>query len=145
MVFPYIGYLSKLTGLNINTVIQDGILNCKYFIAINMFIIKLLLGTGLVFVVMPFAVAQLNGSVFWSIIFFVMLFSVGLDTMMATVENTVTAVVDIFPVLKVKKKREYYTTLAVCTVYFSIGLIFCSQNGIYWVHLFDNYSSGLYC
>jgi SNF family Na+-dependent transporter len=100
------------------------------------------LDAGLVFVVIPFAVTELKGSVFWSIIFFILLFFVGLDTMMASVETTVTAIVDIFPYLQKKKNREYSTTLAVCIIYFLIGLVFCLQSGFYWIHLFDTYSSG---
>lgn len=121
VIFPYIGYLSKLTGLSIQNCIQND--------------------AGLVFVVIPFAVSELKGSVFWSIIFFILLFFVGLDTMMASVETTVTAIVDIFPYLQKKKNREYSTTLAVCIIYFLIGLVFCLQSGFYWIHLFDNYSS----
>ena len=73
-----------------------------------------------------------------------MLFSIGLDTMMASVETTVTAIIDIIPFLQKKKKREYWTTLFVCVLYFLIGLIFCTQSGLYWVHLFDKYSSGIF-
>ena len=37
-------------------------------------------GAGLVFVVYPEAIATLDGSVFWAIIFFLMLITLGLDS-----------------------------------------------------------------
>lgn len=120
VVFPYIGYLSQLTGIPIEDVIQED--------------------AGLSFVVFPYAITTLKGAPFWSILFFTMMFTIGLDTMMASVETTVTAILDVFPVLKKQKKREYLTTLSVCIVYFLLGLMYCSQNGFYWVHLFDSYS-----
>ena len=39
-----------------------------------------IVGAGLVFVVYPEAIATLDGSVFWAIIFFLMLITLGLDS-----------------------------------------------------------------
>ena len=38
------------------------------------------LGPGLVFIVYPEAIATMHGSVFWSILFFIMLITLGLDS-----------------------------------------------------------------
>lgn len=40
----------------------------------------LILGPGLVFIVYPEAIATMQGSVLWSILFFVMLITLGLDS-----------------------------------------------------------------
>ena len=41
-------------------------------------------GPGLVFVVYPEAIATMGGSVFWSIIFYLMLITLGLDSAVST-------------------------------------------------------------
>lgn len=43
-------------------------------------LILFITGAGLVFVVYPEAIATLDGSVFWAIIFFLMLITLGLDS-----------------------------------------------------------------
>ncbi len=70
VVFSYMGYLSYLTGQNIDNIVQAG--------------------QGLAYVVYPFAVTTLSGSHFWAILFFIMMLVLGLDTMMASVETIVT-------------------------------------------------------
>uniref|UniRef100_A0A672JS81 Transporter n=1 Tax=Salarias fasciatus TaxID=181472 RepID=A0A672JS81_SALFA len=57
-------------------------------------------GPGLAFVAYPEALALLPGSVFWSIMFFVMLFMLGVDTLFGNMEGITTAVLDEFPHLR---------------------------------------------
>ncbi|XP_075692897.1 sodium- and chloride-dependent glycine transporter 2 [Rhinoderma darwinii] len=54
-------------------------------------------GPGIAFVVYPEALTRLPLSPFWAIIFFLMLLTLGLDTMFATIETIVTSVSDEFP------------------------------------------------
>lgn len=69
-----------------------------------------------------------------------MMIVLGLDTMMASVETTITSVLDIFPKLKLKKIRKYLAITAICFIYFACGIIFCLQSGTYWIEIFNSYA-----
>jgi len=60
---------------------------------------------------------------FWSVLFFVMLFSLGVDSQFAMVETVVTAVVDEFPPLK---RKKIAVVAVFCVVMFLLGLPQCS-------------------
>lgn len=60
VVFAYIGYLSKLTEQPVQDVVSSG--------------------SGLAFIVFPFAVTQLAGAPFWAVLFFIMMLTLGLDS-----------------------------------------------------------------
>uniref|UniRef100_A0A8C1IBI2 Transporter n=1 Tax=Cyprinus carpio TaxID=7962 RepID=A0A8C1IBI2_CYPCA len=66
-------------------------------------------GPGIAFVVYPEALTRLPLSPFWAIIFFLMLLTLGLDTMFATIETIVTSVSDEFP--KYLRKHKPLFTL----------------------------------
>lgn len=120
VVFSYMGYLSKVTGLDIDKVVQAG--------------------QGLTFVVYPYAVTTIPPAPLWSVFFFVMILSLGMGTMMASVETLVTSLEDFFP--KLKKPRTKIITLAIiCVMYFLKGLLLTSQAGTYWLELMDTYSA----
>ena len=119
------GYLSKVTSQSIDQVIQAG--------------------QGLSFVVYPYAVTTIKGAPFWSILFFIMMLALGLDTMMANVETTITSILDVFPKLKQKTSRKYITVTVICVIYFLFGIIFTFQSGTYWVEILDTYSGNWVC
>jgi solute carrier family 6 amino acid transporter-like protein 5/7/9/14 len=121
VVFAYIGALSETTGLAVDKVAQTG--------------------QGLVYVVFPYAVTQLDVSPLWSVMFFVMMLALGMGTMMASVETLNTSLVDFFPVLGRNGINRALTLAVICAVYFLVDLILCSQAGTYWIELFDTYSA----
>uniref|UniRef100_A0A672FDF9 Solute carrier family 6 member 5 n=1 Tax=Salarias fasciatus TaxID=181472 RepID=A0A672FDF9_SALFA len=76
-------------------------------------------GPGIAFVVYPEALTRLPLSPFWAIIFFLMLLTLGLDTMFATIETIVTSVSDEFP--KYLRKHKPLFTLVCCASFFILG------------------------
>ncbi|KAJ8248935.1 hypothetical protein GJAV_G00229350 [Gymnothorax javanicus] len=76
-------------------------------------------GPGIAFVVYPEALTRLPLSPFWAIIFFLMLLTLGLDTMFATIETIVTSVSDEFP--KYLRKHKTVFTLVCCLSFFILG------------------------
>jgi len=62
----------------------------------------------------------------WSILFFVMLFTLGVDSQFGILETVVTAVVDEFPALK-RGRRKIAVVAVFCVVMFLLGLPQCSR------------------
>ncbi|XP_061876296.1 LOW QUALITY PROTEIN: sodium-dependent proline transporter-like [Colius striatus] len=98
-------------------------------------------GPGLVFVAYPAALALLPGSPFWSILFFLMLLVLGVDTMFRNVEGITTAILDEFPALCGWRKKTALLG-ALCICFYLLGLLLVTQGGIFWVTLIDTYSTG---
>ncbi|KRZ79338.1 Sodium-dependent dopamine transporter, partial [Trichinella papuae] len=78
VVFSILGYMSCISGESIDNVAREG--------------------PGLVFVVYPQALATMPGSTFWSILFFLMLITLGLDSSFGGSEAIITALSDEFPI-----------------------------------------------
>uniref|UniRef100_A0A8D3BSL3 Transporter n=1 Tax=Scophthalmus maximus TaxID=52904 RepID=A0A8D3BSL3_SCOMX len=93
------------------------------------------------FVVYPEALTRLPLSPFWAIIFFLMLLTLGLDTMFATIETIVTSVSDEFP--KYLRKHKPLFTLVCCACFFFLGfpMITEVQNGMYMLQLVDTFAA----
>uniref|UniRef100_A0ABM0MUZ5 Sodium- and chloride-dependent glycine transporter 2-like n=1 Tax=Saccoglossus kowalevskii TaxID=10224 RepID=A0ABM0MUZ5_SACKO len=99
-VFSILGFLSKETGVELDKVVQAG--------------------PGLVFVVYPEALSRIPLSAFWSALFFLMMFTVCLDSQFVMVENVCSAFIDNFPKLLRPKKSLF--VLFVCMVSYVLGL-----------------------
>lgn len=96
-------------------------------------------GPGLVFIVYPAAIATMPGSIFWSLIFFMMLLTLGLDSSFGGSEAIITALSDEFPLIG--RNREIFV-LCLFSLYFVVGLASCAQGGFYFFHLLDRYAAG---
>ncbi|XP_044159859.1 sodium-dependent proline transporter-like isoform X2 [Bufo gargarizans] len=97
-------------------------------------------GPGLAFVAYPEALALLPGSVFWSILFFLMLFTLGVDTLFGNMEGITTAALDEFPSLRHWKRKVVFLA-GLCFFFFLMGLLLVTEGGIYWFTLIDSYST----
>ncbi|XP_029184477.1 sodium- and chloride-dependent transporter XTRP3-like [Acropora millepora] len=97
-------------------------------------------GTGLAFIVFTEAINKMPFASLWSVMFFLMLITVGIDTEFGMLEGVVTPVIDqkLFP----KLKKEYISGL-VCLVCCLLGLPLVQYSGEYWVQLFIHYCSGI--
>ncbi|XP_038872860.1 sodium- and chloride-dependent glycine transporter 2-like [Salvelinus namaycush] len=96
-------------------------------------------GPGIAFVVYPEALTRLPLSPFWAIIFFLMLLTLGLDTMFATIETIVTSVSDEFP--RYLRKYKALFTLGCCTSFYILGYPMITENGMYMLQLVDTYAA----
>ncbi|ESO08385.1 hypothetical protein HELRODRAFT_74696, partial [Helobdella robusta] len=119
VIFSVLGYMSHKSGKLIQDVATEG--------------------PGLVFVVYPEAIATLPFSSFWSIAFFLMLITLGLDSSFGGSEAIITALSDEYPLIK--NNREIFIA-CLFTFYFFVGLPSCTQGGAYVVTLLDKYAAG---
>ncbi|XP_049958233.1 sodium-dependent neutral amino acid transporter B(0)AT3 [Schistocerca serialis cubense] len=94
-------------------------------------------GTGLAFIIFTEAINQFPGAQFWSVLFFLMLFTLGIDSQFGTLEGVVTSIVDmkLFPNL-----RKEILTGGLCLICCGISMAFAHGAGSYVFILFDNFS-----
>lgn len=82
-------------------------------------------GFSLAFVAYPEAITQLPVSPIWAILFFLMLFTLGLDSQFTILETVATTLVDAFP--KLFRNRRWQITLVIAIIMFLLGLNCCTQ------------------
>ncbi|XP_041369478.1 sodium- and chloride-dependent glycine transporter 2-like [Gigantopelta aegis] len=122
VIFTIIGYMAFELGKPISEVAEGG--------------------AGLAFVVYPEVVTKLPVSQLWAILFFSMLFTLGLGTQIVTVTTVHTTLVDGFPeVFRKNPRYSTYLLLALASFFCLTGLAFCSRGGMYLLQLFDNYAA----
>ncbi|XP_017785462.1 PREDICTED: sodium- and chloride-dependent GABA transporter 2-like isoform X1 [Nicrophorus vespilloides] len=85
-------------------------------------------GPGLAFVAYPEALLQLPVPTVWALIFFFMLFILGLGSQFAGIEAISTTILDRWPHLR---KRQVFVTLGICICCFLLGLPMCCNGGIF--------------
>ncbi|KOB66695.1 Transporter, partial [Operophtera brumata] len=89
-------------------------------------------GPGLAFVAYPEALLQMPVPQMWSILFFLMLFILGLGSQFAGIEAINTAIVDRWPHLR---KNYWRVTAFTCFTCFILGIPMCFSGGVlqwYW-------------
>ncbi|XP_046873160.1 solute carrier family 6 member 19b [Hypomesus transpacificus] len=118
-----------LQGLNLKT--------CD----LNTFLSEGVEGTGLAFIVFTEAITKMPVSQLWSILFFVMLFCLGLSSMFGNIEGVLVPLQDlkVFP----KSWPKEAVTGVTCVLCCLVGLIFVQGSGNYWLSLFDGYGGSI--
>ncbi|XP_039524590.1 sodium- and chloride-dependent GABA transporter 2-like isoform X1 [Pimephales promelas] len=94
-------------------------------------------GVGLTFIAYPRALSLLPGPQFWSVLFFIMVLLLGLDSQFVCVESLATALIDLFP--GVLRKRRELLVLGIAVICFLLGLPFITKGGIHLFTLMDTY------
>ncbi|XP_005096864.2 sodium- and chloride-dependent betaine transporter [Aplysia californica] len=94
-------------------------------------------GPGLAFVVYPEAISYLPVPQLWGVLFFLMLFTLGLDSQFVMCETFLTTISDVFPWLM--KRRQSLFKLTFFSVLFVISLPYATEGGMYLFQLVDWY------
>nr|XP_027214954.1 sodium-dependent proline transporter-like [Penaeus vannamei] len=116
VVFSVLGFMAKRAGVSVEELAVAG--------------------PSLVFVVYPEALSLMPVAPLWSVLFFLMLFFLGIDACFAHTETPVLCVLDEFP--KLRGRRDW-VTFFVCFISFLATIIFGTDGGIYWITLVDWY------
>ncbi|KAL4622400.1 sodium- and chloride-dependent neutral and basic amino acid transporter B(0+) [Arapaima gigas] len=119
-IFSILGHMAHVYGKPVSEVVQSDF--------------------ALAFVAYPEALSQLPVSPLWSVLFFFMLLTLGLDSQFAGIETITTSLQDSFP--EALKSRSSLLTVVTCIVLFLLGLPCVTQTGIYWVKLMDHFCAG---
>ncbi|KAL4221042.1 hypothetical protein ACF0H5_019304 [Mactra antiquata] len=121
VIFVNLGYMAHTAKLPIDDVVSDG--------------------PGIAFMVYPEALAQLPLPQLWSVLFFVMFFTVGLDSQIVHVQTLTSAIIDSFP--KQLIKRQLLVTGSTCFLGFLLGLSCVTQGGVYFLQILDWYCASI--
>ncbi|XP_041636440.1 sodium- and chloride-dependent betaine transporter-like [Cheilinus undulatus] len=96
-------------------------------------------GPGLAFIAFPRVLSMLPVPSFWAVLFFVMVFFLGLDTQFVCVESLATAITDMFPRYLRRHGGREILVLVIAVVCFLLGLMFVTEGGTIAFHLIDSY------
>ncbi|XP_076054339.1 sodium- and chloride-dependent GABA transporter 1-like [Oratosquilla oratoria] len=117
VVFSVLGFMAQQTGTSVEEVTDAG--------------------PALAFVTYPEALAMMPFAPVWSVLFFSMLFFLGIDSLFVQIETMVASFTDEFP--RFRKNKEMVAFVA-CAIMLFAGLFCCTRGGMYVLQLLDWYS-----
>ncbi|XP_029665148.1 sodium- and chloride-dependent glycine transporter 1-like [Formica exsecta] len=118
VIFSVIGFLAHELDVPVASVVDEG--------------------AGLAFIVYPEVVSRLPIAPVWSLLFFIMLLTLGLDSQFALMETVTTAMLDGIPALR---NYKIWVVLGVSVIGYAGGIIFTTNAGMYWLQLMDKYAA----
>ncbi|XP_062942127.1 sodium-dependent neutral amino acid transporter B(0)AT1 [Cynocephalus volans] len=98
-------------------------------------------GTGLAFIVFTEAITKMPVAPLWAVLFFIMIFCLGLSSMFGNTEGVVVPLQDL-KAMPAKWPKELCTGL-ICLGMFLLGLVFTLNSGQYWLSLMDSYAGSI--
>ncbi|XP_032075022.1 sodium-dependent neutral amino acid transporter B(0)AT3-like [Thamnophis elegans] len=98
-------------------------------------------GPGLAFIIFTEVVTRMPGANIWSILFFLLLFCLGLSSMFGLVQSIVTPFIEI-PLVSKYLHKEVSCGI-ICFTSFLLGLLFTTRSGIYWLAVFDSFGGSI--
>ncbi|XP_053717624.1 sodium- and chloride-dependent betaine transporter-like isoform X1 [Synchiropus splendidus] len=119
VVFSVLGFLAQDMAVSMETVASSG--------------------PGLVFMAYPRALSLLPAPRFWTVLFFIMIFLLGIDSQFLCVESMVTTISDLFPARLRRPGAREILVLLMAGMCFLIGLLFVTKGGIILFHVIDEY------
>ncbi|TKS78723.1 Sodium-dependent serotonin transporter [Collichthys lucidus] len=121
VIFTVLGYMAEMRNVKVEDVAKDK-------------------GPSLLFITYPEAIANMTGSTFFAIIFFVMMITLGLDSTFGGLEAIITAVLDEYPD-HLYHRREL-VVLCLVVVCFLGSLSTLTNGGAYVVKLLEEFGVG---
>ncbi|GIZ01435.1 sodium- and chloride-dependent GABA transporter 1 [Caerostris extrusa] len=127
VIFSVLGYMANVQGSEVADVVK------------SKFLFKSEPEPGLAFLTYPEVVLHLPLSPVWSVLFFLMLFVLGINSQFCTVEALVSSLVDVWP--RYLQSRRKLFSLAVCVVLLLLGLPMVTEGGMYIFQIMDFYAA----
>ncbi|KAM8797635.1 sodium-dependent serotonin transporter-like [Eudromia elegans] len=121
VIFTVLGYMAEMRHVEVEDVARDK-------------------GPSLLFITYPEAIANMVGSTFFAILFFLMLITLGLDSTFGGLEAVITAVLDEYP--RVLAPRRELLVLGLITLCFLGSLSTLTYGGAYVVRLLEEFGAG---
>ncbi|XP_067650828.1 sodium- and chloride-dependent glycine transporter 2-like [Haliotis asinina] len=118
VVFSTLGFMAHQAQISISDVVTSG--------------------SGLGFIILTEAIAQLPVPQLWAVLFFLMLLTMGIDSAFGILETVIAAIIETCP--KYLQQRRVYVTAGVCLLNFGISVPYATQGGVYLFQLLDWYS-----
>lgn len=117
-VFSIIGFMAEESGSKVEDVIKSG--------------------PELAFIVYPRALSLMPISQLWSVLFFIMLFTLGIGSLMVNLETVMTGLSD---EIRIIRKYRFISTCIVACCMFLMALPQITQGGMFVLTLFDHYAA----
>ncbi|XP_027718119.1 sodium-dependent serotonin transporter-like [Vombatus ursinus] len=120
VIFTVLGYMAEMRDIEVEEVARDK-------------------GPSLLFITYPEATANMVGSTFFSIVFFLMMITLGLDSTFGGLEAIITALIDEYP--QTLTQRRELLVLGLVAVCFLGSLATLTQGGAYVIKLLEEFGA----